>query len=951
MTDALACQRSGDLPGAEALYRQALAMQPDEPDCLHMLGVICHETGRNHEAYDLVYRALSLTDWRIESMRHNMGLVLVKMLAGTGTAAMRAMRRQYVEFCRRRDAASVDCEPLVSVVVPSYNHRRWIANALQSVYRQTYRRLELIVIDDGSSDESPTIIRESLSTCPFPHRFIARDNRGAHATINEGVALAAGEFVNVLNSDDLFPADRIEVMVEHVARRDADWGFGAVSFVDDAGDTIDPATHRRAFDLVMQLAQVSQWETLGVALLNANVSVTTGNLFVRKAFFDALGGFRDFRYNHDWDFCLRATLESEPVFVSRQVYAYRMHQSNTITESLHAPLAEANRIFTEYFENAVSGPEPKNSFAPTARAWGSRVLLWAAKNGQAFLIAPKAFRELADLAGASTMRDDDAASFEELEPSGFTKSAGQLLDYLVDKLPQRPLISVLLPTYNTPARWLHKCIGSVLNQIYPDWELCIADDASPQPHVRRIVEHYARQDPRIKVSVRERNGHISEATNSALALASGSHCALLDHDDELSADALYWIARELNEHPDAAIVYSDEDKIDEAGFCSGPYLKPDWNPDLLRSQNCISHLGAFRTELVRALGGFRKGFEGAQDWDLALRISERTQPRQIRHVPRVLYHWRTIEGSTSRATHAKDYASEAQRRVLQEHYQRIGESVSLHRIGDFWNTEYDSATAQHPLVSLIVDARGRARDEWVECLPRLLATTGYANLEFCVCHDGESFPAPAERPISLIRCAPGRRAGEAYGQALQSCSGEMIGIFSHPSWPVDADWLDTQVGYARRESNGAVAPKILTTDGRIGFAGTVLGAGNGVAFPYLGQRQDVVGQSGRARIAQNFQSLGGGFLLVQRSKLSQAGSFAQEYASASAAQIALCLSLRESGYWNVWVPNKALLTARLPDCMPDPADLARLRERWPGAFTMDPAYHPALSRERLFEPA
>jgi glycosyltransferase involved in cell wall biosynthesis len=150
----------------------------------------------------------------------------------------------------------------------------------------------------------------------------------------------------------------------------------------------------------------------------------------------------------------------------------------------------------------------------------------------------------------------------------------------------------------------------VLNQIYPHWELCIADDASSVPHVREIIEHYAQREPRIKRLFREQNGHISEATNSALTLATGGFFALLDHDDELSPDALYWVAREITEHPQAVIVYSDEDKIDEVGFCNGAYLKPDWNPDLLRAQNCISHLGVYRTELARAAGVFGRGSRG-----------------------------------------------------------------------------------------------------------------------------------------------------------------------------------------------------------------------------------------------------------------------------------------------------------------------------------------------------
>jgi tetratricopeptide (TPR) repeat protein len=189
MLSALACQRRGDLPGAEALYRQALTLQPDEPDCLHMLGVVCYETGRNREAYELVYRALSLTGWRIESMRHNMALVLVKLLAYADTGNARSVQQRYVEFCRERDARRLDRDPLVSIVIPSFNHGNWIQRALESVYCQTYRRLEVVVIDDGSSDGSPEIIRESLSRCPFPCRLVVRENRGAHARSTRGSRL------------------------------------------------------------------------------------------------------------------------------------------------------------------------------------------------------------------------------------------------------------------------------------------------------------------------------------------------------------------------------------------------------------------------------------------------------------------------------------------------------------------------------------------------------------------------------------------------------------------------------------------------------------------------------------------------------------------------------------------------------------------------------------------
>src|SRR5690606_22297149 len=230
-----------------------------------------------------------------------------------------------------------------------------------------------------------------------------------------------------------------------------------------------------------------------------------------------------------------------------------------------------------------------------------------------------------------------------------------------------PLVSILLPTYQTPERWLRRCIESVLAQAYPRWQLCIADDASPDPRVMEILQAYAARDSRIQVVRREANGHISEASNSALAMARGEFVALLDHDDELRPHALLEIVEAIAAGAGVGLVYSDEDKLDAEGRRYDPYFKPDFDPDLLRGQNYVCHFTPIRTDLVRAVGGFRKGFEGSQDHDLILRCSERLRPEQVRHVPKVLYHWRAIPGSTALSREAKDYASSAGARAVGEH--------------------------------------------------------------------------------------------------------------------------------------------------------------------------------------------------------------------------------------------------------------------------------------------
>ncbi|HVI78711.1 MAG TPA: glycosyltransferase, partial [Candidatus Acidoferrum sp.] len=235
---------------------------------------------------------------------------------------------------------------------------------------------------------------------------------------------------------------------------------------------------------------------------------------------------------------------------------------------------------------------------------------------------------------------------------------------------RHPLISIVMPVYNPDLAHLSSAIDSVRTQIYDNWELCVADDASSDPSVARTLKEYATADTRIKVTFRERNGHIAACSNSALELATGDWVALLDQDDLLSEHALAFVAATIEEHPEAGLIYSDEDKIDVTGARCQPFFKPDWNPELLLGQNYVSHLGVYRRALLVEIGGFREGYEGSQDHDLALRCSEKLEPAQIRHIPRVLYHWRMVEGSAAALAEAKPYAAQAARRAIADHLQR-----------------------------------------------------------------------------------------------------------------------------------------------------------------------------------------------------------------------------------------------------------------------------------------
>ncbi|RZL04449.1 MAG: glycosyltransferase [Rubrivivax sp.] len=260
-----------------------------------------------------------------------------------------------------------------------------------------------------------------------------------------------------------------------------------------------------------------------------------------------------------------------------------------------------------------------------------------------------------------------------LENDTINESKRLALQALDRQLPRRPLISVIMPVYNAPLNWLDAAIESVRQQIYQDWELCIADDRSTNPEVATYLRSKASQDPRIRIDFRAANGHISAASNSAIALASGEFIALMDQDDLMPANALLAVANAINAHPDAGLIYTDEDKIDELGQRESPTRKGEWDIKSLQTLNRVSHLGVYRTSLVRQIGGFRVGYEGAQDHDLVLRCVEQLRDEQIIYIPEILYHWRIHAQSTAHMRTSKPYAATARIKALQDHATRMAE--------------------------------------------------------------------------------------------------------------------------------------------------------------------------------------------------------------------------------------------------------------------------------------
>lgn len=520
------------------------------------------------------------------------------------------------------------------------------------------------------------------------------------------------------------------------------------------------------------------------------------------------------------------------------------------------------------------------------------------------------------------------------------------------------LISILMPTYNSEPRWLKKAVESVLAQSYPYWELCIADDASTSEDTLACLRELESSDARIRVEFRQSNGHISRATNTALEIARGDHFALLDHDDELHPFALHYVAEALREHPDASLVYSDEDKIDQNQKRFDPYFKPDWNSELLLGQNFISHLGVYRTDLVKRLGGLRPGFEGSQDHDLALRVSASSNAGQVIHIPKVLYHWRAIAGSTALSEGEKGYAAEAALKAVQDHLDRLGEKAQAELLDGGGIRVRWELPKPPPRVSIIIPTRDMV-DLLRQCVSSILDKTTYEDYEILVIDNGSIEPETHKyfeqlrmRGVRIIEWASPFNYSGINNFAVDHASGDMLAFVNNDIEVIDPDWLREMVSHAVKPGVGAVGAKLLYPDGSIQHAGVVLGVHGVAAHAYCGQPGHYTGQMNRANLLQCFSAVTAACLVIKKMTFKEVNGFDMELAVAFN-DIDLCLRVRQAGLRNVWTPFARLYhhesasrgredTAEKQARFQKEVDL--MRSRWGALLDNDPSYNPNLTR-------
>jgi O-antigen biosynthesis protein len=520
--------------------------------------------------------------------------------------------------------------------------------------------------------------------------------------------------------------------------------------------------------------------------------------------------------------------------------------------------------------------------------------------------------------------------------------------------PYRPLVSVVTPVYNTDARWLRASIESVKSQAYPHWQLCLADDGSTRAETRALLREYE-NDPRIRIKMLATNGGIAAASNEALTLAKGEFVAFLDHDDELTPDALFEVVALLNQHRDADFIYSDEDKLEPDGTRTEAYFKPDWSPEHFLTNMYTCHLMVVRRALVERIGGFRTGYEGAQDYDLVLRLIGRT-PR-IHHVAKVLYHWRRIPESAAGYEGAKPQAHEAGRLALEDYVRRSnldadilpGALRYLYRVRYRINGE--------PLISIVLPAVPElaGRDVRTACertLIMLAKRTNYRRLEVVLPSPkgrrvGLALQVPRSLAVREVPIDPTPLGGRLRQQrrAAAVARGEHLLFLDWGLKSIDGEWLTALLEFSQQAAVGAVGAKLLYPDGSLKHIGIVLGV-NGVAAPafHLHPRSSS-GYWGTAIAVRNYSAVSGDCLMTRREVYSEIHGFDDEMGEF--ADVDYCLRLTRAGYRVVFTPYAALVQdqATLSGTDRDTHDGNLLQKRWSDVLARDPYYNPNFSRD------
>jgi len=507
-----------------------------------------------------------------------------------------------------------------------------------------------------------------------------------------------------------------------------------------------------------------------------------------------------------------------------------------------------------------------------------------------------------------------------------------------------PLISVITPVFDTPVQRLKEAIESVIEQAYENWELLLIDDGSSNPELLRALPLLAARDRRIILKNPGKHEGISAASNLGLALAHGEWVTFLDHDDVIEPDALFQIVKLLQTHPDAELIYSDEDKLGEDGF-EAPLFKPDWSPDFFLSYNYVGHLTAVRRNIVQKAGGFRSQFDSAQDYDLFFRVIE--QAKRIHHIPRILYHWRRSQSSSAISVRQKPEQLEASRLAIEDHLKRRGEPA---HVAVDWRTHAFAVRREMPeakKISMIIRSR-RGLELLERCIESLASRTSYPNYEIVIVQDDKFHGASdfsSRFPHYLLHFPGEPNESAVKNFAVNQTNDPWILFLDESIESIEPDWLTIMAEHVQRDEVGAVGGRLLNPNGTVEQAGTVVGVNNTAQPAFHAFPAEHPGTNRQLQVTRNCGAISSACMLTRREVLQQTGGF-DESLGGTLADVDLCLKMRRAGYLIVYTPFAKLCWHEAPSDEIDVKGEAIMRERWAEVLQNDPYYNPNLSRER-----
>jgi GT2 family glycosyltransferase len=913
-------------------------------------------------------------------------------------------------------AASDSKTPKVSVIIPCYNQGEFLEEALSGIEGSVNQLYEIIIVNDGSTEEKTLSFLKKYESEGY--HIIHQENCGLAGARNNGIKAAKAPYILPLDADNRVDPEYLTKAIQ-ILDQEKDVGvvyanprlFGdkkemqtlpdfelyrllAVNYIDAcAVFRKDLWTEFGGFDPDMPFMGYEDWE-FWIRIAKAGWKFKHLDEFLF-----------DYRIR-DKSMVATCNLPENrqklvDYIINKHVDFYKEHHAGTVSY-LVKNLAEIEQVYfkqlhslgymTSYsrmLHDSVKEYEARIAYMEASKFWKLKQLYdkirfiltsesysknkkWKIAGKLLFLLSPtgikmmgklvkKIFKGIYLLIFRKHWGSSRWDAYQDWIAKNFPKEL-DLKEFIlkINIFKYKPKVSIILPVYNPPPHFFIETLESVKSQIYPDWELCIADDNSTDLQIRAIIEKYAGEDSRIKYVFREENGHISACTNSALELASGEFALFIDHDDLLTRDAAYHMVDLLNNSPQADLIYADEDKVNEDGYFTEPHFKPQWCPDNLLSRNYFGHPVMIRMELVKKLGGLRIGFEGSQDYDLVLRVTEKT--KNIFHIPRVLYHWRIHEKSAAKSEEVKPYAYQAAKQALTEALSRRKEPGKVDFLPGFRGYSIRYEIQYYDLVSIIIPTKDKS-EVLDKCLHSVFEKSTYPNFEVIVLSNNseekelfdmlEKWKVVKKDKFSYYKLDVPFNFSVINNDAAKKARGKYLLFLNNDTEVITPDWIEAMVEQAQRNSIGVVGVKLLYYNKKIQHAGVVIGLGGAAGHTFVGLHKDGPGYFNYVNTINNYSAITAACMMCRKDVFYEVNGFDEEF-QIEYNDIDFCLKVKEKGYNNVFLPHVNLFhyesMSRGNPFLTKASynrhliELARFRGRWQHFIEDDPCYSPHLSR-------